>query len=68
VLHDERVRAEVAEAEERRAAAEPAVRPTGRVVVEITQPPRRGRAASFGRDPDRDLGEAPAPGAGEREG
>jgi small subunit ribosomal protein S2 len=70
VLHDERVRAEVAEAEERRAAAEPAVRPIGRVVVEITQPPRRGRAASFGRDPDRDVGDAPAPapGAGEREG
>ena len=59
VLHDERVRAEVTEAEQARASGDAFVRPGGRVVVEITQPPRRGRAASFGRDPDRE--EAPAP-------
>ena len=59
VLHDERVRAEVTEAEKARASGDAFVRPGGRVVVEITQPPRRGRAASFGRDPDRE--EAPAP-------
>jgi small subunit ribosomal protein S2 len=58
-LHDERVRAEVSEAERARASGDATVRPGGRVVVEITQPPRRGRAASFGRDPDRE--EAPAP-------
>ena len=66
VLHDERVRAEVAEAEQARSSGDTAVRPGGRVVVEITQPPRRGRAASFGRDPDREdpaptLAPAPAP-------
>ncbi|MHC4164593.1 MAG: 30S ribosomal protein S2, partial [Planctomycetota bacterium] len=54
VLHDERVRTEVAEAEKARAeAAEKPATPTGRVVVDITEPPRRGRGpASFGRDPD----------------
>jgi small subunit ribosomal protein S2 len=61
VLHDERIRAEVAEAEQARVPGEAAPRPGGRVVVEITQPPRRGRAASFGRDPDRDRDEPPAP-------
>ena len=60
VLHEERLREQRSEAEERRAPAEPGARPGGRVVVEITQPPRRGRAASFGRDPDRDR-EAPSP-------
>ncbi len=60
-LHDERVRAEVAEAEQARASGEGPARPGGRVVVEITQPPRRGRAASFGRDPDREEPAAPAP-------
>ncbi len=54
VLHEERIRAEVAEAEHARAATDATARPGGRVVVEITQPPRRGRAASFGRDPDRE--------------
>jgi small subunit ribosomal protein S2 len=58
-LHEERVRAEVSEAERARASGDTTARPGGRVVVEITQPPRRGRAASFGRDPDRE--EAPAP-------
>jgi small subunit ribosomal protein S2 len=56
-LNEERIRAEVAEAEQARASGEGAARPTGRVVVEITQPPRRGRAASFGRDPDREVPE-----------
>ena len=60
VLHDERVRAEVAQAEQARSSGDAAVRPGGRVVVEITQPPRRGRAASFGRDPDREDSPAPA--------
>lgn len=66
-LNEERIRAEVAEAEQARAAGEATARPGGRVVVEITQPPRRGRAASFGRDPDREepppptLAPAPAP-------
>jgi len=59
-LNEERIRAEVAEAEQARSSGEGAARPTGRVVVEITQPPRRGRAASFGRDPDREVPE-PAP-------
>jgi small subunit ribosomal protein S2 len=60
-LHEERIRAEVAASEQARAAGEAAPRPGGRVVVEITQPPRRGRAASFGRDPDRDRDDLPAP-------
>jgi len=65
-LHEERLREQRTEAEERRAPADSGARPGGRVVVEITQPPRRGRAASFGRDPDRDreaptLAPAPAP-------
>jgi small subunit ribosomal protein S2 len=59
-LHDERVRAEVAEATQARASGEGSARPGGRVVVEITQPPRRGRAASFGRDPDREDTPSPA--------
>jgi small subunit ribosomal protein S2 len=60
-LHDERVRAEVSAAEQARSSGDGPARPGGRVVVEITQPPRRGRAASFGRDPDRE--EAPPPAA-----
>jgi small subunit ribosomal protein S2 len=60
-LNEERIRAEVAEAEHARAASDTAARPGGRVVVEITQPPRRGRAASFGRDPDRERDVTPAP-------
>jgi small subunit ribosomal protein S2 len=59
-LNEERIRAEVAEAEHARASTDSTARPGGRVVVEITQPPRRGRAASFGRDPDRER-ELPAP-------
>jgi small subunit ribosomal protein S2 len=60
-MNEERLRAQVAEDEKARAAGEGAARSTtGRVVVEITQPPRRGRAASFGRDPDREPEEAPA--------
>ncbi len=43
-LFDERVRAEVEEAEKAKlAVSEPTTTPSGRVVVEITQPPRRGR-------------------------
>jgi len=60
-LNEERIRAEVAEAEHARAATDSSARPGGRVVVEITQPPRRGRAASFGRDPDRERELPPAP-------
>jgi small subunit ribosomal protein S2 len=60
-LNEERIRAEVAEAEHARAAPDTTPRPGGRVVVEITQPPRRGRAASFGRDPDRERDVPPAP-------
>ena len=65
-IHEERLREQRSEAEERRAPPEAGARPGGRVVVEITQPPRRGRAASFGRDPDRERDrererEAPAP-------
>jgi small subunit ribosomal protein S2 len=60
-LHDERVRAEVSAAEQARSSGDGAARPGGRVVVEITQPPRRGRAASFGRDPDREEAPPPAP-------
>ena len=59
IVHDERVRAEVSAAEQARTSGDGASRPGARVVVEITQPPRRGRAASFGRDPDRE--EAPPP-------
>jgi small subunit ribosomal protein S2 len=60
-LHDERVRAEVSAAEQARSSGDGSARPGGRVVVEITQPPRRGRAASFGRDPDREEAPPPAP-------
>jgi len=63
-LYEERLREQRSEAEERRPASESGARPGGRVVVEITQPPRRGRAASFGRDPDREqapAAAAPAP-------
>ena len=43
-LYDERIRAEVEEAEKAKSKApESAPSPSGRVVVEITQPPRRGR-------------------------
>ncbi|MEE9607196.1 MAG: 30S ribosomal protein S2 [Myxococcota bacterium] len=49
-IHNERVQAEVAEQEKVRATAPgPAAPQTGRVVVEIKQPPRRGRGGSFGR-------------------
>ncbi len=61
IVHDERVRAEVSAAEQARASSDGTLRPGGRVVVEITQPPRRGRAASFGRDPDREDTPPPAP-------
>jgi small subunit ribosomal protein S2 len=59
-LNEERIRAQVAE-EQARTPSDQAARPGGRVVVEITPPPRRGRAASFGRDPDRERDVAPAP-------
>ena len=45
--HNERVMAEVAEQESLAAEQKPAAG-TGRVVVEIKQPPRRGRGASYG--------------------
>ncbi len=59
-IHNERVMREVADAE--KAAAEAPSKPsTGRVVVEIKQPPRRSRAATFGRERE----EKPEPAASE---
>ena len=59
VMHNERIQAEVAEQEKAR-ADEKSSGGTGRVVVEIKQPPRRGRGTTFGgqRD-DADLTAAP---------
>jgi small subunit ribosomal protein S2 len=48
-IHNERVMREVADAE-KVAAAAPSKASTGKVVVEIKQPPRRSRAATFGRE------------------
>jgi small subunit ribosomal protein S2 len=65
-IHNDRLQSEAAEAEKARparaAAASPS--PTGRVVVEITHPPRRGRgaAASYGgerRESESDSGAKP---------
>jgi small subunit ribosomal protein S2 len=47
-LHEERVRAEATAESGGRRAEEPAGPGTGRVVVEIKQPPRRGRGARAG--------------------
>jgi small subunit ribosomal protein S2 len=59
-LHEERVRAEVAEESGGRRAEEPAAPGTGRVVVEIKQPPRRGRGArGAGRGGTRSAGHEP---------
>ena len=44
-LHNERVQTQVAEEEARRGPQREAAPSTGRVVVEINQPPRRGRGA-----------------------
>jgi len=49
-LHEERVRSEVTEEAGRRAEETPGAA-TGRVVVEIKQPPRRGRGARRGGPP-----------------
>ncbi len=52
-VHNDRLQSEAAEAERARPAkASPSGTPTGRVVVEITHPPRRGRGAgaSYGGD------------------
>jgi small subunit ribosomal protein S2 len=59
-VHQERVKAEVAEAEKARAeAAEKPATPTGRVVVEIAQPSGRG-PASFGGRRERETEREPA--------
>ncbi|MCH2170066.1 30S ribosomal protein S2 [Myxococcota bacterium] len=50
--HNERIQSEVAQDEASRAGSGPAPTGTGRVVVEISQPPRRGRGASFGEGAD----------------
>jgi hypothetical protein len=61
-LHQERVREEVAEAEKARAeAAEKPTTPTGRVVVEISQPAGRPRTSFGGRRRDKEETEAVAP-------
>ena len=63
-IHQERVKEEVAEAEKARVqAAEKPATPTGRVVVEISQPAGRART-SFGgrrREKEEDAAAAPAP-------
>ena len=60
--HNERIQASVAEAEMTQSTSADAAggktTQTGRVVVEITQPPRRGRGSPFGGD-RRDEGAAP---------
>jgi small subunit ribosomal protein S2 len=61
-IHQERVKEEVAEAEKARAeAAEKPPTPTGRVVVEITQPTGRTRTSFGGRRREKEEDEAPAP-------
>ncbi len=62
-LFDERVQAQPSE-EAAAAAGEPSVPTTGRVVVEITQPPRRGRGTHSAGGPRRgrrEAGDAEAP-------
>jgi small subunit ribosomal protein S2 len=60
-IHNDRLQSEAAEAERARPAkAAAAVPSTGRVVVEITHPPRRGRGASYGAD-RREVEPAPEP-------
>jgi small subunit ribosomal protein S2 len=55
-IHNDRLQAQEAEQERARTSEKPATG-TGRVVVEIKQPPRRGRGATFGGDRnDSDLG------------
>jgi ribosomal protein S2 len=65
--YNERVQAEVAQAEKAEATAADAAggktTQTGRVVVEITQPPRRGRGSTFGGD-RREEAKAPEPAPG----
>jgi small subunit ribosomal protein S2 len=59
-IHNDRIQAQEAEQERARTEEKPAGA-TGRVVVEIKQPPRRGRGATFGGDrDDSDLGGAEA--------
>ena len=59
-LFDERVQAEVAEEERAKAAGAPPERaPTGKVVVEITQQPRRGRGTHSAGGPRKESGAAP---------
>ena len=59
-LHEERVRSEVVEESGGRRAEEPVGPGTGRVVVEIKQPPRRGRGArGVGRGGTRSAGHEP---------
>jgi small subunit ribosomal protein S2 len=61
-IHQERVKEEVAEAEKARAeAAEKPSTPTGRVVVEITQPMGRVRTSFGGRRREKEEAEAAAP-------
>jgi small subunit ribosomal protein S2 len=74
-LHEERVRSEAAEPAAGRRVEEAAGLGTGRVVVEIKQPPRRGRGAtrgaprggtrSAGHEPEGPVAEAP-PAEGEQ--
>jgi len=62
-IHNDRLQSEAAEAERARPAKAATAGPsTGRVVVEITHPPRRGRGAgaSYGGD-RREAAEAPEP-------
>jgi small subunit ribosomal protein S2 len=72
-LHEERVRSEASSESGVRRAEEGAGPGTGRVVVEIKQPPRRGRGAGRGgprggtRSAGGDRDEAPAAGGGEGE-
>jgi small subunit ribosomal protein S2 len=58
-LHDERIRAEVEQAEKAKISGGTTPAPSGRVVVEITQQPRRGRGP--GAFPERRPGEEEKP-------
>jgi len=61
-IHNDRLQSEAAEAERARPAKVAAAGPsTGRVVVEITHPPRRGRGAGASYGGDRREAEAPEP-------
>ncbi|MBW2373530.1 MAG: 30S ribosomal protein S2 [Deltaproteobacteria bacterium] len=68
-IHNDRILSEVSEEEKARSAA-PVASPTGRVVVEIKQPPRRGRGAALAeerRAAERAATEEPAAPAAETE-